>query len=47
LQIKEGELPNKAKLLVVEWALLHREELFDAWNKAQKPEPIGKIASLE
>ncbi len=47
LRIREGELPNKAKLLVVEWAMVHRDELFDAWSNAQKPEPIRKIAPLE
>jgi hypothetical protein len=30
LHIREGELPNKARQLVNEWATLHREELLIA-----------------
>jgi len=47
LQMREGELPNKAKQLVKEWAVLHQKELFEAWQKAQKPEPLDRISPLE
>ncbi len=32
LQMIEGDLPNRAKKLVVEWAELHRQELTDMWD---------------
>lgn len=47
LMIREGQLPNKAKQLVTEWATLHQQELFTAWNNAQIPSPIGTIKPLE
>lgn len=47
LRIWEGDLPNKAKQLVREWGMIHKEELLTAWKKAQTPEPIGSIAPLE
>jgi Domain of unknown function (DUF4160) len=47
LQILKGSLPKRAKLMVVEWALEHREELLANWNKARIPEPLDKIQSLE
>lgn len=34
-------------MMVVEWALEHREELLANWNKARIPEPLDKIQSLE
>ena len=32
--------------LVAEWAALHQEELRQAWQKAKKLEPAGKIDPL-
>lgn len=46
LEITEGELPKRAKILVLEWATEHREELMKNWNKARKPEPLDKIDPL-
>jgi hypothetical protein len=31
LEMVEGDLPARARRLVVEWASLHREELTDMW----------------
>jgi len=45
--VSEGRLPPRARRLVEEWASLHREELIEAWNRAQRSEPLGKIAPLE
>ena len=42
-----GRLPPRARRLVREWASLHREELREAWERAQRMEPPGKIAPLE
>ena len=33
LQMIEGDLPNRAKKLVVEWGILHKEELIKIWNE--------------
>jgi len=32
LEMIEGDLPNKAILLVKEWAKLYQSELLDIWN---------------
>lgn len=42
-----GNLPPRAQGLVMEWALLRRLELREAWQKAQRLESPGKIAPLE
>lgn len=31
-QILEGDLPNKALALVLEWLFIHKEELLIMWN---------------
>lgn len=46
LEIMEGSLPKRALLLVVEWALLHRGELMQAWEIAVKGEVPAKIKPL-
>jgi hypothetical protein len=33
-------------MLVVEWALEHREELMENWYKARKPEELNPIEPL-
>ena len=47
LEISEGDLPKRAKLLVLEWAIEHRQELLNDWIKAQKPEQLNKIEPLK
>jgi len=47
LEILKGKIPKRARLLVVEWALEHRQELLDDWNKAQKQLPLHTIDPLE
>lgn len=42
-----GRLSGRAQSMVIEWALLHRDELLTAWRRAQNFEPPGKIAPLE
>ncbi|OFW01094.1 MAG: transcriptional regulator [Acidobacteria bacterium RIFCSPLOWO2_02_FULL_68_18] len=46
LAVLGGRLPPRALGLVAEWAALHQEELRQAWQKAKKLEPAGKIAPL-
>jgi len=46
LEITKGNLPNRAKVLVLEWAVEHRDELKQNWEKARKPEPLNEIDPL-
>ena len=42
-----GELPRRARALVVEWASLHRPELRDNWDRARQGVPLAQIEPLE
>lgn len=42
-----GRLPSRAQSLVIEWTLLHRNDLLTAWQRAQNFEQPGKIAPLD
>lgn len=42
----EGKLPPRVVSLVLEWAFLHRDELMEDWNLAQKMSPLNKIKGL-
>ena len=46
LAVLHGHLPLRAQGLVVEWASLHQAELREAWDRAKRLEPPGKIAPL-
>ena len=46
LALIEGELPARAKGLVIEWATLHRDELREAFNKAANLQKPGSIPPL-
>ena len=43
----EGQLPPRARGLVIEWATLHQDELRTAFDKAQAMKVPGKIAPLD
>ncbi len=43
LNITEGSLPKRARILAREWAELHQEELIEMWDTQQ----FHKIAPLE
>lgn len=47
LALIEGGLPARALGLVVEWAVLHRRELEENWERARRHEPLVPIAALE
>ncbi len=47
LSVFSGSLSPRVLGLVVEWATLHRQELVDAWARAQAQEAPGKIPPLE
>jgi len=47
LEILEGELPRRARALVVEWASLHRRELLANWERARQELPLQAIEPLD
>ena len=46
LAVLHGRLPPRAQGMVVEWASQHRNELLEAWGRAQRLEPLGRIEPL-
>jgi hypothetical protein len=42
-----GRLPPRVLALVVEWASVHEEELFENWTRARRNLPLLRIAPLE
>ena len=46
LAVIAGKLPPRALGLVMEWALLHQNELQNLWQKAQDLQPLFKIDPL-
>ena len=44
--LRKGYLPPKAMTLVLEWAMIHKEELLEEWNTARKQKPLFKIEPL-
>jgi len=47
LDILRGRLPRRAHGMVIEWALEHRPELRDNWERARDQLPLEAIAPLE
>ncbi len=47
LEIREGSLPKRALALVLEWAVLHREDLRSDWRRAEQHEQLLSIDPLE
>ena len=47
LNIREGTLPRRAKALVIEWAIDHRQALLEDWKLAEQHQPLNKIEPLE
>jgi hypothetical protein len=39
-------MPQRALKMIFEWLELHREELFQEWEKAQRGEELTKITPL-
>ena len=46
LKILEGKLPQRVISLVLEWAFLHREELMDNWQRAERRDQLQKLEPL-
>jgi len=47
LSVISGKLKARALGLVMEWALIHQNELLAEWEKAKNLKPLGKIEPLE
>ena len=47
LQVIRGEVRQRARMLILEWASLHRAELLRAWQLASQNQQPDKIAPLE
>jgi len=47
LQILKGELPKRAKTLVLEWADEHRDELMQDWELACQKSELKEIEPLK
>ena len=46
-EVYSGSLPRRALSLVREWLAMHRQELLNNWENAQKREPMQSIEPLE
>lgn len=46
-ELLAGKLPVKQFKMVQAWAAIHEEELYTAWNRAVRNQPIEKIAPLQ
>jgi len=47
LDILRGRLPRRAHSMVIEWALMHREELRVNWDLAREQVPLHEIEPLD
>ncbi len=47
LEILRGDLPRRARVLVLEWAALHRQELMEDWELCEARRAPRKISPLE
>jgi hypothetical protein len=47
LELIEGNLPRRALALVLEWAAVHRSDLWMNWHRAEAGLPLEQIAPLD
>jgi hypothetical protein len=47
LCVIEGYLPARALGLVVEWAIIHQEDLLGNWYNIEQKKPLSKIVPLQ
>jgi hypothetical protein len=47
LELLAGHLPRRALSLVIEWAMMHRPELRENWERASRLAPPLPIAPLD
>ncbi len=41
-----GRLPRRAASMVLDWAVMHEQEILDAWNAIQTRQPYARIDPL-
>lgn len=46
LEMIEGDLPPRIHGIVIEWASMHKDDLFDNWNRLQNQLKPKKIKPL-
>ncbi|MFQ5635738.1 MAG: DUF4160 domain-containing protein [Gammaproteobacteria bacterium] len=46
-EILDGEMPRRAKGLIIEWWAQHRVEPAEDWRLAEARRPLKKFAPLE
>jgi len=46
IRLWQGDLPQRALSLVIEWAALHQRELMENWNLARQDQRPRKIQPL-
>jgi len=42
-----GKFPRRALNAVIDWYVLHKDDLMEDWNLAKQREPLKKIEPLE
>jgi hypothetical protein len=47
LEQMEGQLHQRARAMVLEWASLHRNELWENWERAREGLPLEEIDPLD
>ena len=47
LSVLEGNLPPRAMGILIEWALIHKNELMDEWNLAKNQKELFSIEPLK
>ena len=45
--IVEGRFPRRALNALMEWYALHKDELLEDWQLAERHEPLNQISPLE
>jgi hypothetical protein len=46
LEVIEGKFPKRARAMVIEWALDHRDELLEGWEACRSKQHPKQIAPL-
>jgi len=45
--VVQGKFPRRALGAVLDWYVLHKDELIEDWELAKKKKPLNKIEPLE
>jgi hypothetical protein len=46
IEVRAGNVPNRAVSMVLEWAALHQRELMDNWRRLRSDQPAQRISPL-